>query len=35
MNKHQYESAIYIGDKLLALTSEYHADMHHNYADAY
>lgn len=21
MNKHQYESAIYIGDKLLALTS--------------
>ena len=23
INKHQYESAIYIGDKLLALTSEY------------
>ena len=23
MNKHQYESAIYIGDKLLALTSRY------------
>ena len=22
INKHQYESAIYIGDKLLALTSE-------------
>ena len=22
MNKHQYESAIFIGDKLLALTSE-------------
>jgi hypothetical protein len=22
INKHQYESAVYIGDKLLALTSE-------------
>jgi len=22
MNKHQYESAIYIGDKLLAITSK-------------
>lgn len=23
MNKHQYESAVYIGDKLLALTSPF------------
>lgn len=28
MNKHQYESAIYIGDKLLALTSEFLLSNH-------
>lgn len=27
MNKHQYESAIYIADKLLALTSMYKFSM--------
>ena len=28
MNKHQYESAIYIADKLLALTSMYDGSLH-------
>lgn len=23
LNKHQYESAVFVGDKLLALTSQY------------
>lgn len=36
MNKHQYESAIYIADKLLALTSMYEFSMHISIqADAY
>ena len=30
INKHQYDSAIYVGDKLLALTSQDHAIAYSN-----
>jgi anaphase-promoting complex subunit 6 len=35
INKHQYDSAIFIGDKLLALTSESFITIPLRYADAY
>jgi len=35
VNKHQYESAIYIGDKLLAITSEHILAATLRYANAY